>query len=131
MPKPLASHRGVIAEINMIPLIDVALILLIIFMVLTPVLVQSEIMVRLPKAASGGSTQPGTALQVQIDSKGNLFLNGVKVSAERLERELTLRLSRAAEKTLLVQADRSVPIEKVVFVLDVARKLEQRLRGGR
>ena len=123
MPKPLGKHRGVLAEINMIPLIDVALILLIIMMVLTPVLVQSQLSVKLPKASQGSAAPTEGVLQIQIDARGEMTLNGARVPPERLERELTLRLSRAGQKTLLVQADKTVPIEKVVFILDIAKKL--------
>lgn len=107
----------------MIPLIDVALILLIVFMVLTPVLVQSELMVKLPKAQQGTPADQQATLQVQIDAHGAIYVGGTRVRPERLERELTVRLSKSAQKTLLVQADRGVPVEKVVFVLDIAKKL--------
>ncbi|MBI4052226.1 MAG: biopolymer transporter ExbD, partial [Elusimicrobia bacterium] len=116
-------RKGLVAEINMIPLIDVALILLIIFMVITPFLVQSQIAVRLPKSNQGSSTPQSSIIQIQIGQDGSVSIEGRRVVWENLERELTLKLSRAAQKSVLVQADRTVPIEKVVFVLDVAKKL--------
>ncbi|MDE2039257.1 MAG: biopolymer transporter ExbD [Elusimicrobia bacterium] len=112
-----------IAELNLIPLIDVALILVIIFMVLTPILVQTQLTVKLPKASSGASADAAQTVTVQIARNGVVEVEGLPVRWDALERELALRLPRSARKTLLVQADRSVPVEKVVEVLDVARKL--------
>ncbi len=117
------QRRRPIAEMNLIPLIDVSLILVIIFMVLTPVLVQSQLTVRLPSSTQGAPVESETTVQVQIGSRGEITVNGKPVRANKLESELTLMLGRSAHKSLLVQADRSVAIEKVVFVLDIAKRL--------
>ena len=123
MPSPLPRRNGMFAEINMIPLIDIALILLIIMMVITPMLVQSQLSVKLPKSSQGQSTPPGQAVEVTINKAGRVALNGRVIRSGELERELTLVLSRSSEKTVVVQADRGVPIQSVVEVLDVGRKL--------
>lgn len=107
----------------MIPLIDVSLILVIIFMVLTPILVQSQLTVKLPKAESGTPASADSTVNVQISRGGSVIIDGTPVKWDKLEREMTLRLPRSAQKTLLVQADRSVPVEKVVLVLDTAKRL--------
>ncbi len=108
---------------NLVPLIDVSLILVIIFMVLTPILVQHQLTVKLPHAASGESAATDTAVTVQINKSGVVTVEGSAIRWEKLERELTLRLPKSAGKTLLVQADRTVPVEKVVIVLDIAKRL--------
>lgn len=115
--------RRAIVEMNLVPLIDVSLILVIIFMVLTPILVQSQLTVKLPKADQGTPASADTTVNVQISQSGALLIEGVAVKWEKLERELTLRLPKSAQKTLLVQADRLVPVEKVVTVLDAAKRL--------
>jgi len=107
----------------MIPLIDVSLILLIIFMVMTPFLVQSQITVQLPKSSQGAQTQQDEIIRVQIDPQGAVTVEGKRVDMADLESELILRLSKAAKRTVLVQADKSVPIEKVIAVFDIAKKL--------
>lgn len=119
----LHERKRPIVELNMIPLIDIALILVIIFMVLTPILVQSQLTVKLPTAKSGAPASPDTTVNVQLSKGGAVTIDGTPVRWEKLERELTLRLPGAARKTLLVQADRSVPVERVVAVLDVAKQL--------
>lgn len=118
------QERGkVMAEMNLVPLIDVSLILVIIFMVLTPILVHTQLTVKLPKADTGAQTDAPSTVQVQIAKNGTVEVEGKAVHWEDLQQELTLRLGKSAQKTLLVQADRTVAVEKVVAVLDVAKKL--------
>lgn len=112
-----------IVEMNLIPLIDVSLILVIIFMVLTPVLIHSQITVKLPESSSGAPPQSETTIEVQISRQGVITIDGRAVPAARLEKELSLRLGSASKRGVLIQADRSVAIEKVVLVLDVAKRL--------
>lgn len=115
------GDRMIIAEMNLIPLIDIALILLIIFMVLTPVLVQSQIRVHLPKAGAGEAVSK--PIEVTLTKDGQVLVDGRKSSLARVEKDLALRLGAAASKTVLVQADREVPIQLVVTVLDAGKKL--------
>ncbi len=115
--------KGIIADINMIPLIDVSLILLIIFMVITPFLVQSQIQVNLPKASEAPGGADENVITIQLAADGAMTVEGKSVKPGRLERELLLRLSKSYKKTVLVQADRTVSIERVVSALDIAKKL--------
>ena len=115
--------KGIIADINMIPLIDVSLILLIIFMVITPFLVQSQIQVNLPKASEAVKGGDENVITIQLGADGTVTVEGKIVKAGKLERELALRLSKSYNKTVLVQADKSVSIDRVVTALDAAKKL--------
>jgi len=108
----------------MIPLIDVSLILVIILMVLTPALVHHQLTVKLPKATQADPGDAEHAISIQINRLGGMTINGKPIKAERLETELILISGRSQSKTVLVQADKSVPIEKIVFVLDIAKKLK-------
>ncbi len=108
---------------NLVPLIDVSLILVIIFMVLTPILVNHQLTVKLPAASSGAPASSDASVTIQITRSGAVTIEGTAVRWEQVEREMTLRLSKSAGKTVLVQADRLVPVEKVVAVLDYAKKL--------
>lgn len=121
--QPGSKRRRLIAEMNLVPLIDVSLILVIIFMVLTPILVNHQLTVKLPKAASGAPAASDSVVTIQISRNGAVTIEGIAVRAEKLEREMTLRLPKAANKTVLVQADRFTAVEKVVTVLDYAKKL--------
>lgn len=118
-----SQRRRVFAEMNLVPLIDVSLILVIIFMVLTPILVNHQLTVKLPKASSGAPADSESAVTIQISRNGAVTIEGIAVKWEKVEREMTLRLSKASGKTVLVQADRFTAVEKVVTVLDYAKKL--------
>ncbi len=116
------TKKGAIADINMIPLIDVALILLIIFMVITPFLVQTQIQVNLPKARTGVSvSSQESPIKITLHENGNIYVNGRKTS--NLRKELILRLGKSNTKTVLIEAEKTLPLEKAVKVLDQAKQL--------
>jgi len=119
------TSKGLISEINMIPLIDVMLVILIIFMIITPFFITSHIRVNLPKSSSSPNTITSNTskdiIKVTITSDEKIYVNSKKVND--LEKELILQLSRVNEKTVLVESDKNVPIQSVVNVLDTAKKL--------
>ncbi len=117
------QKRSVMAEINMVPFIDITLILLIIFMVLTPFLVQQQLNVDLPKSTSVNTVVEDDVIRVEIQQGGFVFIDNSPISPSKLEEELLLRLGKANKKTILVQADKDVPIQQVVNVFDSAKKL--------
>ena len=111
------------AEINMVPFIDITLILLIIFMVMSPLLVQMQLSVDLPKAKAINTTAEDDVIRIAVLKSGATLLADKKISPAALERELVLRMGKANKKTILVQADKEVPIQTVVDVFDTAKKL--------
>lgn len=117
------QRRTVMAEINMVPFIDITLILLIIFMVLTPFLVQMQMNVDLPKSASVNTVIEDNVLRVEIQKSGQILIDSAPVPAAKLEEELLLRLGKAGQKTILVTADKDVSVQIVVDVFDIAKKL--------
>ena len=117
------KQRTVMADINMVPFIDITLILLIIFMVMSPLLVQMQLSVDLPRAKAINTTAEDDVIRVEVLKNGTIIVADKKVSAAALEKELILRMGKANKKTILVQADKEVPIQQVVDVFDVAKKL--------
>ncbi len=115
--------KGIMGEINMVPFIDITLILLIIFMVMTPFIVQSQLNVDLPSASSVNKISEDNVIRIEINKDGKIFVEDRQTPLSNLTEELTLRLGRSREKTILVQADKAVSIEKVVEVFDTAKKL--------
>ena len=111
------------AEINMVPFIDITLILLIIFMVMSPMLVQMQMTVDLPKAKAINTQAEDDVIRIEVTRDGTITVMNKKLTLKNLERELILRLGKANKKTILVQADKDVPIQQVVDVFDVAKKL--------
>lgn len=117
------KQRTVMADINMVPFIDITLILLIIFMVMSPLLVQMQLSVDLPRAKAINTTAEDDVIRVEVLKNGAIIVAEKKISAATLEKELILRMGKANKKTILVQADKEVPIQNVVDVFDVAKKL--------
>ncbi|MGN0024237.1 MAG: ExbD/TolR family protein [Candidatus Avelusimicrobium sp.] len=111
------------AEINMVPFIDITLILLIIFMVMSPMLVQMQLTVDLPKSNAINTQADDDVIRVQVQTDGTISVMNKKLTLKNLERELILRLGKANKKTILVEADKDVPVQQVVDVFDVAKKL--------
>ncbi|MBP7796754.1 MAG: biopolymer transporter ExbD [Elusimicrobiales bacterium] len=116
--------RGAISEINMIPMIDVMLVILIIFMIITPFFVQSHIKVNLPKTTSSPETissNDSKIIKITLTKNGDIYVNSRKT--KNLEKELSLNLSKSYEKTVLVEADKTIPVQEVITALDTAKKL--------
>ena len=116
------KHR-VMADINMVPFIDITLILLIIFMVMSPMLVQMQMNVDLPKSDAINTQADDDVVRIEIQKNGSIRVLNKTVTVKTLERELILRLGKANKKTILVEADKEVPIQQVVDVFDIAKKL--------
>ena len=117
------KQRTVMADINMVPFIDITLILLIIFMVMSPMLVQLQMTVDLPKSKAINTQAEDDVIRIEVTRDGTIAVMNKKLTLKNLERELILRLGKANKKTILVQADKDVPIQQVVDVFDVAKKL--------
>ncbi|MBI4370339.1 MAG: biopolymer transporter ExbD [Elusimicrobia bacterium] len=114
------GRRHLMTEINMIPLIDVALVLVIIFMVITPFLLRSQIQVNIPKSLAA-SQAPETPLEITVTKSGHVFIGAREIKWPDLERELAVA---SKGKMLLIQADKNIALDKIVRIMDVARRLK-------
>jgi biopolymer transport protein ExbD len=111
---------GAIAEINVTPMADVMIVLLIIFMVATPVIVGAP--VRLP-AAVNPVAQRGERIEVVVRASGEVVVGGLAFSsADALAEWISARRSSGAESIVLVQADRGVAYGAVARVLSACRR---------
>ena len=108
------------AEINMIPLIDVSLVLLIIFMVLTPYLVTSQIKINLPKTVTGIPSD-GEPIKIQITAQRTFYVNNQVVLADDLGSVLKSTLSGKSGSVVMIEADASVPFQYVIKAMDEAK----------
>jgi len=121
----LGSHKKkrLITEINMVPFIDIMLVLLIIFMILSPFIAQSQIPVNLPRAAG----QPGeddSPLKVKITKDGDYYLGDQRVLRNDFAKKLEQAVSLNTRHAVLIEADRDVSFKNVVLALDAAQKLK-------
>jgi biopolymer transport protein ExbD len=124
MPGKSGGRQQVMAEINMVPFIDISLVLLIIFMIMTPLLVRSQIKVNLPTAKSVDAKQAkDTAVTVQVRQDGVIFIEGRPVAPDVVEDTLRALFPHPDEQPLVVEADRDVAFHNVVVVLDAAKRI--------
>ena len=87
------KHR-VMADINMVPFIDITLILLIIFMVMSPMLVQMQMTVDLPKSNAINTHAEDDVIRIEVQKNGTIRVLNKTVTVKTLERELILRLGK-------------------------------------
>lgn len=114
------STDDVMAEINVVPLVDVILVVLIIFMVTAPMIMKPSINVNLPKAASGEATTP-SKLNITISSDGKLNLDGKMVEDTEVQAVAMAEVKKNPEIQAIISADKDVPHGRVVSVLDVVK----------
>ncbi len=110
-----------IADINVTPLVDVVLVLLIIFMVTATYIVRASIEVDLPRAAHGGEST-GTILSVIVTKDGQLYLDGVRRSEEELVAKTKEAVAREGDGArAIISADRAALHGSVVRVIDLVK----------
>ena len=109
------------AEINVTPMIDILLVLLVIFMVVTPQL-STGLDTTLPQLAPESAKQDNTALVLRIDAGGNVKLNDESVERAGLAARLAQIFQvRGNQSPLFLQADGSLEFQEVAQVIDIAR----------
>ncbi len=112
-----------IVGINVTPLVDVVLVLLVVFMVTAPVMYQSAIKVKLPDAKSGESTSGQTSpLTFTVTQEGSVLWNGKVMAWEEIEVRLKALGAKAAEQTVYLSADTSATHGNVIRLMDVLRQ---------
>jgi biopolymer transport protein TolR len=115
-----------LSEINVTPLVDVMLVLLVIFMVTAPIL-QTGIEVNLPKTRETRTEQPRpNAVVVSIDKGGNIYLStqseATQVNVNDLPALLSDKLGQSGERKVYVRADGDTAYRIIAYVLDVAKQ---------
>jgi biopolymer transport protein ExbD len=110
-------------EINITPMLDVAYVLLVIFILLTTASVQG-IKINLPKASAAPSLAKPTTKAITIRDDGQIFLDAYPVTLEELETRLRAHKAANPEFPLVIKGDAKVQYEKVIEVLDLAGQLD-------
>ena len=110
-----------LAEINMIPLIDVMLVLLVIFIITAPLLTHA-VKVDLPKASSAPNLTRPDNVQLAIDGAGQAYWNGEAITAPVLAERLRAAAALSPQPELHLRAERSTPYEKVAELMSAAAR---------
>ncbi len=114
------SNQEMMSEINVTPLVDVMLVLLVVFIVTAPLLTQA-VGVKLPKVVATGVATPTKQRMVSINAQGMVSLDEVVVTDEALTQQLTSLAAARADFELHVHADTAVPYGKVAQVMAIAQ----------
>jgi biopolymer transport protein TolR len=109
-----------IVGINVTPLVDVVLVLLIIFMVTANFIVKETVEVDLPRAAHGGETVQGL-VNVVLDKGGQLYFDGAPVTEAELQSRAAEQLKKDANTRAIISADQSLPYGQVMHLIDVVK----------
>ena len=116
------SKGGLKADINVTPLVDVMLVLLIIMMLIAPML-QQGVSVRLPQAANTADkpeTQDQTVVAVTSDKR--LYLNGVPIQEGELQSKIQTLMETKKEKIVLIKGDEEAPYSAIMNTMDRLRE---------
>ena len=115
-----ATGDDIVAEINITPLTDIFLVLLIIFMVTTSVISSQGKNVDLPSAAIASQTPQGVTVTISADDE--VAIDGTVVTGDAIEPALKAALDGAREKIVVLRGDRDVVLGKAVSILDMAQE---------
>lgn len=115
------GRQAPMAEINVVPLVDVMLVLLIIFIITAPLLTHS-VKIDLPKAESAPNITQPEHVELAIRADGSLFWNGEPVTLEQLSPRFAAKVTQAPKTELHIRADKLAHYEHVARVMSIAAK---------
>jgi biopolymer transport protein TolR len=107
------GSRGTMSNINVTPLVDVMLVLLVIFMVTAPMM-QQGVQVNLPKAQAKSLNAQEETVVVSMDRSGKTFINSLEISPGELKTKLAAMFETKTKKEVFLKADKDVPYGEVV-----------------
>jgi biopolymer transport protein ExbD len=123
MSGSVGGEKDVYDEINVTPMLDLAYVLLIIFIILTTATVQG-IKVNLPKASAQPSLAQSKTKAISITADGTIYLDTFPVTMAELENLLRQYKAAKPDLPVIIKADSSIQYQKVVDVLDLMGRLE-------
>jgi biopolymer transport protein ExbD len=112
---------NMLGEINMIPFIDVMLVLLIIFIITVPV-IQHAVNIELPQASQQKLQDKPDNVRLSVDAEGAYFWNGDRLSDEALEQRLQLTAAQQPQPELHIRGDKAVRYERVALAMAAAQR---------
>jgi len=120
---PRLRKQKAIAEINITPFTDVILVLLIIFMITTPLIVQTSIKVNLPNAKSAKTSDASNQVNITVSSKSIIYLDGNRITKGELRDKVAATYKSNPSLKVVLFSDRLARFKDVVAVLDIMNEL--------
>lgn len=117
----LEDESDVMSEINMTPLVDVMLVLLIIFIITVPVLTHS-VKVDLPRADNTPNELKPETINLAVSAEGQIFWNETQVTVEELETRLTTEASKQPQPEIHIRGDKAVAYEHVIKTMAAVQR---------
>jgi biopolymer transport protein TolR len=114
------ENSDIVAEINITPLTDIFLVLLIIFMITSSAMIESGGKVNLPKAVATQSESRGTT--VTLTPKREIFVNQKQISEDKLEPALKEALAASADKIVILRGDKDVLLGDTVKIMSIIKR---------
>lgn len=114
------DHTSPMSEINVVPLVDIILVVLIIFMVTAPMVLKPAIDINLPKASTGEEIKTKT-IEIFISSKGEILLNNQITSLESLKANVDNALKSDPDIAAILTSDKGVTLDILTDVIDAIK----------
>ncbi|MDR1940993.1 MAG: biopolymer transporter ExbD [Endomicrobium sp.] len=119
--KKIDRRQKVVAEINITPFTDVILVLLIIFMITTPMLMQPGIKVNLPKTETT-DVEDTKNIEVLISQDGYVYMEGKQIHESNIEATIQHLIAASPNKPIVIKGDKDVKYDAVMQFMDKAKK---------
>jgi len=119
-----SEEDSIVAEINITPLTDIFLVLLIIFMISSSAMLEGGLNVKLPsaKASSVAQNTAGNPIYVTISKEGQILVDKETTDEKGLSRSIKDALAKSSEKIVVIRGDESIFLGKAVKIMDAARE---------
>ena len=121
------SDRGgltTLSELNVTPLLDLAFVLLIIFMITTPLMENKTDLVLPSGDASKNAVDPASVLTISIDRNGTVQLSGAEATIEQLVADLTARKEEKPDLAVVIRSHKELPVQNLIDVLDAVKRAQ-------
>lgn len=110
-----------IAEINVVPLVDIILVVLIIFMVTAPMVLKPTLDVNLPQASTGEAKSEAKNMEVVVNKAGVLYLNDAQVTIEELKAKIKTEAETSPDSSVVLTADKDVTLDGLTSLIDAIK----------
>lgn len=114
------NDDDIISDINLTPLIDIMLVLLIIFMVTSSVATDEGLDIKMPEAQTNSKTLEQESIQITASASGELFIDKKKIEIEKLQEELSKIVKEKNNGFIVFKGDKKTPLELVMKIMDIS-----------